>query len=341
MRILFLGSGPFGIPTLQRLHALRTELVVATVPDAARGRSKTLRPSAIKEEALSLGLEVNETERLRGREGQDLLEKTGADLVITADIRLILGPRFLEGPTRGCFNLHGSILPRWRGAAPIVRALLAGDEQLGVTLYRMVPALDAGPVVASHSWTPPATITAEVAEQQLSQLAADLLEQWLEALEKGSAPQLPQQDDLVTLAPRVEKAEGWAHWNGSSSFVERQVRALKPWPKTRTRVTRQTATNHRSKDQRSEDQRSEELILHQVSTLESAAKEPAGTVLQVTDQQIVVACGKGAVSIEQMQRIGKKPLKMTELLRGMPFQPGDRFHSEEVSGEKVTGEEVA
>jgi len=321
MRILFLGSGPFGIPTLRRLQSLREDLIVTTVPDAARGRSRTPRPSWIKEEALSLGLQVLESDRLRGQQGQRILQQANPDLVITADIRLILGSRFLQGPELGCFNLHGSLLPRWRGAAPVVRALLAGDDQLGVTLYRMVAALDAGPVVGMQSWTPPAGVTTEQAEEQLSQLAADLLEHWLEALESGDAPQVPQQEDLMTLAPRVEKSEGWARWQGSSVFVERQVRALQPWPRTRTRVTRQTTSSNPH----------EELILYQVSLVDLEPDAPAGTVIEVSDGKIIVACGQGAISIDRVQRSGKKPMAMADLLRGMPFAEGDRFHSGEVA----------
>lgn len=321
MRILFLGSGPFGIPTLQKLHSLGEELIVTTVPDAARGRRRTLQPSPIKEQALALGLQVLESERLRGQQGQQILQQASADLVITCDIRLILGARFLQGPELGCFNLHGSLLPRWRGAAPVVRALLAGDQELGVTLYRMVPALDAGPVVSASSWTPPATVTTEQAEQHLSQLAADLLEQSLELLKRGDAPQTPQQEDLVTLAPRVEKSEGWIHWQGSSSFIERQVRALQPWPRARTRVARQSNGTDRP----------EELILHQVSLVDHESDAAAGTVIDVSSDRLIVACGEGALSIDRVQRSGKKPMTMADLLRGMPLVAGDRFESGEVA----------
>ena len=319
MRILFLGSGPFGIPTLQRLHSLRDDLVVATVPDAPFGRSHTPRPSIIKEQATSLGLEVLEAERLRGRQGQQVLEDAAADLVITADIRLILGDRFLQGPKCGCYNLHGSLLPRWRGAAPVVRALLAGDEQLGVTLYKMVAQLDAGPVVAMESWTPPATVTTQQAEQHLSLLAAQLLERMLESLESGDPPQTSQQEEMVTLAPKVEKSEGWASWESSAIFVERQVRALDPWPRTRTQVTRQAAS----------DGLAEELILHRVSIVDGMEEAAPGTILEVNANKIVIACGDGAIAVHGMQRSGKKPMDVADLLRGMPFAAGDRFHAKE------------
>ena len=319
MRILFLGSGPFGIPTLRRLHSLREDLIVATVPDAPSGRGQTPRSSFIKQEAVSLGLEVLETERLRGQEGQQILEHADAELVITADIRLILGTRFLQDPERGCYNLHASLLPRWRGAAPVVRALLAGDDQLGVTLYRMVRELDAGPVVAVEKWTPPATVTSQQAEEHLSLLAADVLERMLETLESGDPPQLPQQEDRVTLAPRLEKSEGWAHWESSAVFVERQVRALHPWPRTRTLVTRGGAGQTPE----------EELILHRGSLADRTEQVAAGTVLEVRSDQIIVACGEGAIAIHRMQRSAKKPLEMADLLRGMPFEVGDRFHGKE------------
>jgi len=317
MRLLFLGSGPFGIPALRRLQSLRKDLMVATVPDARHGRIRSLQPSPIKSEALELGPDVHQCDRLRGRAGRELLEQTGAQLIITADIRLILGSRFLEGPERGCFNLHGSLLPRWRGAAPIVRAILAVDEQLGVTLYRMVPALDAGPVVGFRSWNPPSAVTSEEAELHLSWLAADLLEQHLETLEMGDATLTEQSEEAVTIAPKVEKSEGWARWDGDSAFLDRQVRALKPWPRTRTRVARQAASSS-----------PDEVILDQVSQIEGMPAADAGTVLEVTSDRIIVACGHGAVAIERMQRIGKVPMSVAELQRGMPFQVGDRFQGE-------------
>ena len=318
MRILFLGSGPFGIPALRKLHSLRTDLRVATVPDAHHGRKRALRPSPIKAEAQMLGLEVFECQRLRGRAGREILEQSAAQLIITADIRLILGSRFLEGPPHGCFNLHGSLLPRWRGAAPVVRALLAGDEQLGVTLYRMVTALDAGPMVGSRSWTAPTDVTAEQAEAHLALLAAELLEQHLEALERGDAPQTDQPDEGITLAPKVEKSEGWARWDGPASFVDRQVRALKPWPRTRSTVLRHSAGGQR-----------DELILDQVRQIDGIPGAIPGTVLEVSQHQIVVACGQGAIAIERLQRIGKNSMTVQQLQLGMPFQAGDRFEGED------------
>ncbi len=317
MKILFLGSGPFGIPTLQRLHSLRDDVAVATVPDAPHGRKRTMQPSVIKSQAQTLGLPIFESEKLRGAEGQRVLEESAADLVITADIRLILGPRFLAGAPRGCYNLHGSILPRWRGAAPVVRALLSGDEELGVTLYRMVSALDAGPVVGCQRWTPDQTVTAEDAELKLSHLAADLLQQHLDALESGDVVTTEQSEEAVTLAPKVEKSEAWVHWEGDAAFLQRQVRALKPWPRTRSRLIRQSTP-----------ERIDEVILDQVSQIHGMPEAQPGTVLEVNGQQIVVACGQGAIAIERLQRIGKKPMSVQEILRGMPFQVGDHFQGE-------------
>ncbi|MAJ29163.1 methionyl-tRNA formyltransferase [bacterium TMED181] len=327
MRTLFLGSGPFGIPALRRLQELCSDLIVGTVPDAPRGRQRKPAPCPLKEVALDLGLPIHESERLKGKSGRDFLQKTAADLVITADIRLILGRSFLESVPLGCFNLHGSILPRWRGAAPIVRAVMAGDRELGVSLYRMVPALDAGPVVAIHRWTPAADITAEEAEQALSESAADLLADQLAALQSGSAILSEQDEAAATFAPKVEKAEGWIDWGATALQIDRQIRALQPWP--RTRSLWQSAT--------SEEGEGEILILHQgVPESENSSSESPGTVTDVSAEGILVACGEGSIRIRRLQRSGKKPLPAEEFLRGLAMQPGDRFidHSPAEKGDE-------
>ena len=327
MRTLFLGSGPFGIPALRRLQGLCDDLVVGTVPDAPRGRQRKPAPCPLKEAALELSLPIYESERLKGKSGREFLQTTAADLVITADIRLILGRSFLESVPLGCFNLHGSILPRWRGAAPIVRAVMAGDGEIGVSLYRMVPALDAGPVVAIHRWSPPAEITAEEAEQALSDSAADLLADHFPALQTGSAPLVEQDDTAATFAPKVEKSEGWIDWGASALQIDRQIRALQPWP--RTRSLWQSAT--------SEEGEGEILILHQgTAEPENSSSESPGTVTDVSSEGILVACGEGSIRIRRLQRSGKKPLPAEDFLRGLSMKPGDRFidHSPAEKGDE-------
>ena len=315
MRILFLGSGPFGIPALRQLQPICDDLVVGTVPDAPRGRQRKPAPCPLKEVALELGLPIFESERLKGASGREFLETSGAQLVITADIRLILGRSFLEAVPLGCFNLHGSILPRWRGAAPIVRALLAGDEEIGVSLYRMVPALDAGPVVAMHRWTAPARVTAEEAETYLSERAAELLVDHLEALKSGQPPLQDQDDAAATLAPKVDKSEGWIDWGLSAVQVDRQIRALQPWPRTRSHWQAAEADGEDG----------EILILHSGTAENSSSADPPGTVTDVSSEGILVKCGEGSIRIGHLQRSGRKPLPAADFLRGLPMKPGDRF----------------
>ncbi|NCG55469.1 MAG: hypothetical protein GWP35_01045 [Proteobacteria bacterium] len=316
MRVLFLGSGPFGIPALRRLNEGCSDLVVGTVPDARQGRNRQSSPCPLKAEAGQLGLEIFEVERRKGRSGTEFLHRTAADLVITADIRLILGKSFISSVALGCFNLHGSILPRWRGAAPVVRALLAGDEELGVSLYRMVPALDAGPVVGVSRWTPPARVTGEEAEQFLSERAAELLMEHLPALLAGQAELEEQDDAAATLAPKIDKLEGWVSWKRSAAEIDRQIRAFDPWPRTRALFC----------SQGQEEGQAETLILHKIRVeSESGEHEFPGTVMEVVPEGILVSCGQGSVRIECLQRAGKKPLEAADFLRGMPIAPQDRF----------------
>ena len=320
MRTLFLGSGPFGIPTLERLAKRGSDLVVGTVPDAPKGRRGKLEPTVIKARALELGLPVHEVESLKGSKGPAFLAATGGDLVITCDFRLILGKKFLAAPPRGCFNLHGSLLPAYRGAAPVARGVLAGDREFGISLYRMVFALDAGPVVAMARYTPPEPLDTGTLEQILSERAGVLLEEWIEVLESGDVPLVEQDATIATFAPKLEKAEGWIDWRNDAASIERQVRGMKPWPR---------AFTHWGEEKTDEPVRVfiDRAVVPEESDL--GAIPPAvtpGTVRRANAEGIDVACGDGTDTLRllQLQRAGKKSLPAADFLRGFSVD-GGRF----------------
>ena len=319
MSILFLGSGPFGIPTLERLAVAQDELFVATVPSARRGRRGELVPTVVMDKAVQLGLPCEEVETLKKGEGLRLLEATGAGIVIVADFRLILPESFLTAPPRRCYNLHGSLLPRWRGAAPVARAILDGDQVFGVTLYQMVRELDAGPIVAREEFRPEQKWDTAKVEEHLSKMAADLLSEWLPVLTEGEVPLQIQDDSLVTQAPRLKKEEGWVDWTVAPGAVEDQVLALKPWPRTFSRW-------------RSEEKGREELLFidRVEAVIEEAPPVVPGTIRDVGEQGVSVACGaqgRGTVLLKELMRIGKRSMPAREFLRGTPMRPGDVFLS--------------
>ena len=321
MKTLFLGSGPFGLPALERLAKRGSDLAVGTVPDAPRGRRGKLEPTVIKARALELGLPVHEVASLKGSKGPAFLDEVGGDLVITCDFRLILGKKFLSAPTRGCFNLHGSLLPAYRGAAPVARGVLAGDREFGITLYRMVFALDAGPIVAMNRYTPEEPLDTGTLEEILSQRAADLLDEWIDILETGDVPLEEQDATIATFAPKLEKAEGWIDWRVSAAVIERQVRGMKPWPRAFTHWG-EPPTGDEPAGKTPEAIR---VFVDRATLLEAtAAVATPGSVRQASADGIDVACGDGTETIRllQLQRAGKKSLAAADFLRGFSTENG-------------------
>ena len=326
-KILFLGSGPFGLPALEVLaRQCGDALAVATVPDAPRGRRGTPQPTCIKERALELGLPCFEAETLKRPHGVALLERWPAQLVLTADIRLWIPASFYRAPPRGVWNLHGSLLPRWRGAAPVARAILAGDFAFGVTLYRIVKEIDAGPVVTRRALAESVKRSTPEVEAELAQVAAELCEQWVPRLLAGGVTEEAQDDELATFAPRLGKDDGWIDWQQPGDTIENHVLALKPWPRSFT---------HWHPSAGGEAVR---LFVETVATVDDrgdgGVREP-GTVRAVSPQGVDVACGldgRETLRIQELQRAGKRCLPTVEFVRGCPVQAGDRLCTPARSG---------
>jgi methionyl-tRNA formyltransferase len=327
MRILFLGSGPFGAPALERLATLGADLVVGTVPGAPRGRHGTPEPTPIALLARDLGLELHETDSLRGARGPEFIARTRSDLAIVCDFRLMLGRRFLEAIPRGAWNLHGSLLPRHRGAAPVARAILAGDEEFGVTLVRMVLALDAGPIVAAARIRPEPGSDAVAIEAQLARLAADLLEEWLPVLAAGTAPLVEQDERGATYAPKLEKQEGWIDWTRAAPAIERQVRALRPWPRAFTEWGSEGGPGlPATSGGRGASVTAERVFIDcAIAERDRASAAAPGAVRAASAEGIRIACGDdGTETLRalELQRAGKRSLAAGEFLRGFPLAAG-------------------
>lgn len=302
MRLAFLGSADFAVPALRALHAAGHEIraVYCQPPRPAhRGRAETKCP--VHRAAEALGLPVRTPARLREAAEHARFAALDLDAAVVAAYGLILPPPMLAAPRRGCLNIHASLLPRWRGAAPIQAAILAGDRCTGVTIMRMDEGLDTGPILLAEA-VPigPATTAAEL-HDTLAALGARLI---LRALAEDPPP-LPQPAEGATYAPKLRRADGRIDWTREAAAIDRQVRALNPWPGTHTRHGE------------------EHLKVLAAAPCEGHTDAPPGTVLDRTGR---IACGGGTVlRLLRLQRPGRAAQGIDAFLRGYPLAPGDRL----------------
>ena len=295
MRIVFMGSPEFAVPSLEALVGAGHELVAAYCqPPRPAGRGKAPRATAVQQRAEELGIEVRTPTSLRDEQEQALFRALDADLAVVAAYGLILPAPILEAPRAGCINVHASLLPRWRGAAPIQRAILAGDTISGVTIMRMDEGLDTGPILHRRE-LPIVGKNAGQVTQELAQLGADALLEWLES----PTPPVPQPEKGATYAAKVAKAEARIDWSRDAEDVARQVLAFAPTPGTWFVVG----------DER-------------VKLLDTEVDEGSGQPGQVLDEQLTIACGTGAVRPLVVQRAGRAPMTAQELLRGFAIPVG-------------------
>ena len=229
-RIVFMGSPDFSVPALNALAARYPLTGVVTQPDRPSGRGRTLRPPAVKEAALRLGIPVIQPEKLRLPEAMAQLQNWSPDLIVVAAFGQILRPAVLDLPPLGCINVHGSLLPRWRGAAPIQAAILAGDQETGITIMKMDPGVDTGPMLSQRAIPLAPDETAGSLFGKMSALGAELLLETLPRYLGGELAPQPQPEEGVTLAPMLKKEDGRLDFTQSAGALERRVRAMDPWP---------------------------------------------------------------------------------------------------------------
>lgn len=300
MRIAFMGTPDFAIPTLDALIAAGHEIVVVySQPPRPAGRGKQARPSPVQQRAEAAGIEVRTPPGLRDAAEQEAFAALKLDVAIVAAYGLILPQPILDAPRRGCLNVHASLLPRWRGAAPIQRAILAGDEQTGVTIMRMEAGLDTGPMLAKLP-TPIGRKTAGELTAELGAMGGALMAQVLERFRKVGA--LPQREEAATYAPKIRKEEARLDFAQPAVEVERRIRAFNPAPGAWF-------------------EHDGERIKLLAAELADASGEP-GLVL---DDRLTIACSEGAVMPTQVQRSGRAPMTAAELLRGFAIPAGTRL----------------
>ncbi|MEX3938303.1 methionyl-tRNA formyltransferase [Paraburkholderia sp. BR10937] len=319
LRVIFAGTPEFAAAALAAIHEAGFAVpLVLTQPDRPAGRGMKLQASPVKRYAQEHGMAVAQPPSLRraGKYPQeaaaalDLLRATPHDVMVVAAYGLLLPQEVLDIPPRGCINIHGSILPRWRGAAPIHRAIEAGDTETGITLMQMDAGLDTGPMI-SEVRTPiaPGDTTATL-HDRLAQLGARLIVDGLVALERdGALPATPQPAEGATYAEKIGKQEAALDWRRPAVALARQIRAFDPFPGGAATLD------------------GAQLKLWAAEPVErtsTAAAEP-GEILEVSPAGVVVACGEGALRLTQLQKPGGKRLPAREFLAGMPLAAGQRF----------------
>ncbi len=309
-----MGTGPFAVPTMQGLFQTHHE-VVALVTSPLRtqpGRPAVLSP--MRQVAAEHGTEIFDPEQINSSESQIRLSTYHADLYVVCDYGQILTAQTLATARLGGINLHASLLPKYRGAAPINWAIYHGDRETGVTVIHMTPKVDAGPCVAQARTDIIPDETAVELEQRLAQIGDWLVRRTIDSFEAGRLEALPQNPALASRAPRLKKTDGQIDWSRPAVAIHNQIRALEPWPKTYTYWFRDQGAPLR-------------LILNAID-VQQAPPAAAGTVLEAAGVRLVVAAGQGAVVIRALQPAGKRELSAEEFLRGYHVRPGDRFGPE-------------
>jgi methionyl-tRNA formyltransferase len=303
MKIIFAGTPEFAVPALQALiEAGHQVSLVLTQPDRPSGRGMKLRASPVKQLAVASGIEVFQPETLKEADVQVRIAAENADVMIVAAYGLIIPTSVLNMPRYGCYNIHASLLPRWRGAAPIQRALLAGDSETGVTIMEVVPALDAGAMVSRGVLPITGRDTAQTLHDGLANIGARLMVEAMQQLEKdGKLVVTPQDESLVTYAHKLEKSEAAIDWSRPAQALSRQVRGFNPFPVAHT------------------------LLNGDVCRIWMATDLPgqaeAGKIVDITDG-IQVGCGEGILRIEELQMPGGKRLTAKEFLQGHSLKAG-------------------
>jgi methionyl-tRNA formyltransferase len=309
LRIAFFGTPQFAVPTLQRLLASRHDVVgVVTQPDRPRGRGQKVTEAPVKALALEHGLPVFQPQKLRPPEVLDTIRSWQPDLGVVAAYGKIIPDDLLNLPRLGMINVHASLLPKYRGAAPVHRAVIDGEAETGVTIMRMVRELDAGNMIAKGARPIGPDETSDVVERDLAALGAVLLVAVVDRLAEGPVADERQDFMVASYAPRLTKEEGLVDWTLPAPFIHNRVRGLYPWPHAYTYLDGQR------------------LILLKTRVEVEPATEPPGTVVAVARDAIHVATGHGwRLAVEQLQPEGRRPMTAREFLAGHPLQAGARF----------------
>lgn len=310
-RIIFMGTPDFAVPALAELHRNYNVVMVVTQPDRKSGRGRKLMASSVKETAEAANLPVFQPSTLKDPQAVSFLRNLNPDLIVVAAFGQILRRDVLDMPRKGCINIHASLLPRWRGASPVVAAILAGDTETGITLMQMDPGLDTGPIIRQRAMPITPRHTGQSLTAELSFMSADLLIETLpDWLDRKITPQ-PQDDTLATLARRIKKEQGLLNWRQSAVQIDRQVRAFFPWPGAFTHWQEKT------------------LKVLSVSVVADWAEDrPPGQVFKLK-KDVAVATSQGAIILQQIQPAGKRPMSAKSFVAGAANFIGSQLSNDE------------
>ena len=307
LRIVFAGTPAFAVPALDALIEAGHELcAIYTQPDRPAGRGRKLAASEVKQRALALNLQVEQPPSLKATEAIDRLQSFAPDAMVVVAYGLLLPQAALDVPRLGCFNIHASLLPRWRGAAPIQHAILAGDRSSGVTIMRMSAGLDAGPIVEQREQVITSTMTAGELQDALAKVGASLMAECLQGIADGRVTLREQNEADATHAPKIDREDARIDWRESADVIARRVRAYDPAPGAETVW------------------RGGQLKIWRASVRAGIANATPGEVLRTNASGIEVACGSGALALEMLQLPGRKRVSAWDFL-----------HAHAVAGERL------
>ena len=315
LRVVFFGTPDFAVPTLEALHGSRHQVVaVVTQPDRARGRGQHSQPGPVKQLAERFGLTILQPQRLRDEEFLEAYRKLDADLGVVAAYGKILSDAVLAVPKLGLVNVHASLLPKYRGAAPIHRAVMAGETVTGVTIMRVVKALDAGPMISKATRPIGDAETSAEVERDIARLGAGALVQAVDALAAGHVSEMPQNESDATYAHKLEKADGIVDWSRPARAIHNQIRGLHPWP-------------HAFSDLHGE----RTILLRSEVERERQGPGVPGVVIEASPDRFAVLTGDGVLRLLMLQREGRRPVTAREFLAGRRLEPGAAFVSSRIT----------
>lgn len=305
MKIVFMGTPDFAILSLENLvnEGYSVPLVV-TQKDRRRGRGKKLRPTPVKAKAEELGLDVYQPNDVNSDESVKLFKEISPDVIVVAAYGQILKKEILSIPKYGCINIHASLLPKYRGAAPINWAIINGEDKTGITIMEMEEKLDAGPMLLQETIEIGEEDDAQMIHDSLKKLGSQLIIDVLRNLEKGNVNKIPQDEEKSIYAPMLHKKIGEINWNDKAIDIKNKIRGLKPWPCA--------YTYYKGKN----------MKIHKVDIVEKFEDSENGKVVKVSDEGIYVNCNDDCIVIEEFQLPGKKKLLVEEYLRGNKFESG-------------------